>query len=328
MPNSTFPAVVSFADNKKPLVTARFGHADDEDFSLRMEDAIEVTEIDPNLYMSKELWLPAGARGVFGGQIIAQALRAAFYSVPEDFDVHSLHSYFILAGSPKVPVIYQVRRLRDGRSYATRYVIASQNGKVIFVCSFSFAKLDTKNVNVTHQVKMPEVPPPEEFVLERDSFKEILEEKDIAPKYREHVEERMEEILPVDYRSYTDPKNPLTKYRYFKTRGQIRDDKRLHACIIAYVSDHGFINVAVDANNIPTKDIGMLSTLDHCIWFHSAAKTDKWLLYDTHSPRTNDGRGVAFGKIFSEDGTLVATTSQEGVVRFTPKAQQELVAKL
>ncbi|CAO3682941.1 unnamed protein product [Rhizopus stolonifer] len=211
MPNSTFPAVVSFADNKKPVITSRFGNADDEDFSLRMEDAIEVQEIDPNLYMSKELWLPAGARGVFGGQIVAQALRAAFYTVPEDFDVHSLHSYFILAGSSTVPVIYQVRRLRDGRSYATRYVTASQNGKVIFVCSFSFAKPDTKNVSLTHQVKMPKVPSPDEFTLEKDSFKELLDQKDIAPKYREHLEERMEEISPVDYRTYADPKEPLTE---------------------------------------------------------------------------------------------------------------------
>ncbi|CAO3682937.1 unnamed protein product [Rhizopus stolonifer] len=276
MPNSTFPAVVSFADNKKPVITSRFGNADDEDFSLRMEDAIEVQEIDPNLYMSKELWLPAGARGVFGGQIVAQALRAAFYTVPEDFDVHSLHSYFILAGSSTVPVIYQVRRLRDGRSYATRYVTASQNGKVIFVCSFSFAKPDTKNVSLTHQVKMPKVPSPDEFTLEKDSFKELLDQKDIAPKYREHLEERMEEISPVDYRTYADPKEPLTEYRYFKTRGQLRSDKRLHACIIAYASDHAFINVAVDANNIQAQDIGMLSTLDHCVWFHAPAKTDDW----------------------------------------------------
>ncbi|KAG1459880.1 hypothetical protein G6F46_000327 [Rhizopus delemar] len=321
MPNSTFPAVISFGDNKKPIISARFGDENDEDFSTRMENAIEVQEIAPNLYLSKELWLPAGARGVFGGQIVAQALRAAFYTVGEEFEIHSLHSYFILAGSVDTPVVYQVQRIREGRSYATRYVTASQKGKAIFVCSCSFAKPDTKNLNLSHQVEMPIVPPPETYPSEQEAFAEFLTRDDLAPKYREAMEQRMMETSPVDFRHCHVP-GELTGFRYFKTRGKLRNDKVLHACVIAYASDHAFINAATDANAVPMNAIGMLTSLDHCIWFHSNARTDEWLLYDMHSPRASNGRGIVFGRIYAADGTLVATTSQEGIMRLTEKEQE------
>ncbi|KAI8082598.1 HotDog domain-containing protein [Gilbertella persicaria] len=320
MPNSTFPAVISFADKKNstPVITAKFGDENDEDFGIRMANAVEVEEIDVNLYMSKELWLPAGARGAFGGQIVAQALRAAFYTVEEEFDVHSLHSYFILPGNVEMPVIYQVQRLRDGRSYATRFVTASQGGKAIFVCSFGFAKPD-KNIQVTHQTQMPKVPEPETLPSEVELLQKALENKDLPPKYHEHIKLRIEESSPVDYREINVPSPSFQAQRWFKTRGHLASDKRLHACVIAYASDSGFIGVTAKANDIPATKIGMLISLDHAVWFHAPARADEWLLYDMHSPRTNDGRGIVFGRIYNKDGKLIATTAQEGVVRLTKK---------
>ncbi|KAG1460114.1 hypothetical protein G6F56_006021 [Rhizopus delemar] len=319
MPNSTFPAVISFGDNKKPVISAKYGDENDDDFSHRMNNAVQVQEIDANLYMSKELWIPAGARGVFG----AQALRAAFYTVSDEFNIHASHFYFILAGNADVPVIYQVHRLRDGRSYATRYVTASQKGRAIFVCSFSFAKPDTKNVSLSHHVNMHKVPPPESLPSDIEKLEASLASEDITPKFREHVKQKMEESSPMDYREDYSPGPNSTKFRYFKTRGKLGSDKRTHACVIAYASDSGFIDTAVSANNVPDNGVGMLISLDHSMWFHESARADDWLLYEMQSPRTNDGRGVVFGRIFTKDGKLAVTTAQEGVVRLTKKEQEK-----
>ncbi|KAI9243308.1 HotDog domain-containing protein, partial [Sporodiniella umbellata] len=254
---------------------------------------------------------------------VAQALRAAFYTVSDEFDVHSLHSYFILAGNADVPVIYQVHRLRDGRSYATRYVTATQKGRAIFVCSFSFAKPDTKNLNLSHQVEMHKVPSPETLPSDLERLENALNSKDITPKFRDHIRQKMEESSPMDYREDYNPGPNSTKYRYFKTRGKLGDDKRTHACVIAYASDSGFIDTTVSANGVPNNGVGMLISLDHSMWFHEAARADEWLLYEMQSPRTNDGRGVVFGKIFTKEGKLVVTTAQEGVVRLTKREQEK-----
>ncbi|KAI8091922.1 HotDog domain-containing protein [Thamnidium elegans] len=322
MPNSTFPAVISFADKKEttPVITAKYGDANDEDFGARMADAVEVQEIDVNIYMSKELWLPAGARGAFGGQIVAQALRAAFYTVSDEMDIHSLHSYFILPGNVEVPVIYQVERLRDGRSFATRVVTASQRGKAIFVCSFSFTKFDS-STQLSHQTDMPEAPEPESLPSDVELTQKALEQDDLPPKYREYLKLRIEESSPVDYREITILKPTFIARRWFRTRGQLGPDKRLHACVIAYASDSGFVGTAAKANDVPARGIGMLASLDHSMWFHASAKADDWLLYDMHSPRSSGGRGVAFGRIYSRDGVLVATTAQEGILRLSKKEQ-------
>ncbi|CEG66841.1 Acyl-CoA thioesterase 8 [Rhizopus azygosporus] len=323
MPNSTFPAVISFGDNRKPIISAKYGEDNDADFAIRMANAVEVQEIDSNLYMSKELWLPAGARGVFGGQIVAQALRAAFNTVAEEFDIHSLHSYFILAGNVEVPVIYQVHRLRDGKSYATRYVTASQKGRAIFVCSFSFAKPDDKSFQLAHQAEMPKVPPPESLPSDLDRLKKLLAQEDSSPKYREYIQAKIEESSPVDYRQEFITKPNAEGHRYFKTRGKLGDDKRLHACVVAYASDSGFIDTTVAANGVPSSGVGMLTSLDHSMWFHAPVRADDWLLYHMHSPRTSNGRGVVFGRIFTKDGTLAVTTAQEGLVRLTKQEQEK-----
>ncbi|KAG2227460.1 hypothetical protein INT45_007485 [Circinella minor] len=335
MPYKTFPAVISFdktavKSTDPTLVPSTEG--EDTDYAKSIAEAVDVQEIDVNLYMSKELWLPPGARGAFGGQIVAQALRAAFNTVREEFHVHSLHSYFILPGNVDYPVVYQVQRLRDGRSFATRFVTATQRGKAIFVSSFSFAKPDNNSITLEHQSAMPNVPEPESLTSEHERLQKLLENHDLPPKYREHIETRMEESSPIDYRNVHNPTPQETftgkieakdlQYRWFKTKGELSDDPRLHACIIAYASDSGFIGTAALANGLSPRAIGMMASLDHSMWFHAPARADEWLLYEMQSPRTSEGRGVAFGRIYTQDGTLIATTAQEGIVRLSRREQE------
>ncbi|KAI8988837.1 thioesterase-like superfamily-domain-containing protein [Pilobolus umbonatus] len=324
MPNSTFPAVISFADkkNKQPVITTE--RSDAEDFGIRMTNAVEVQEIDINLYMSKELWLPVGARGAFGGQIVAQALSAAFHTLDEEFKIHSLHSYFILPGNVEMPVLYHVQCLRDGRSYATRHVTATQRGKAIFVCSFSFAKTDP-STTLQHQTMPPDVPDPESLPSEDDTLQRLLTKDSIPPKYKEYIKLRMEENLPIDYRQIKMPSSSSIARRWFKTRGTLPSNNRLHACVITFASDSGFISTAAKANEVPPNGIAMMASLDHSMWFHSPARADDWLLYDVHSPRTSDGRGVVFGRIYNRQGVLIATAAQEGIVRLSKHEQDKRV---
>ncbi|CAO3630654.1 unnamed protein product [Mucor hiemalis] len=287
------------------------------DFASKMVNSIDVQLIDTNLYMSKELWLPFGSRGAFGGQIVAQALHAAWDTCQEDFFVHSLHAYFILACNVEIPVIYNVQRIRDA----------------IFVCSCSFAKPE-QGITLNHQTDMPETVDPDTLPSDLEILENTLANADEFPeRFRQRAQLRLEDDQPVDYREVAkySPEEVITGnsppnayyQRWFKTRGVLNDDMKLHACIIAYASDSGFLNTAARANGFSynSDSIGMMTSLDHSVWFHMPARADEWLLYDIHSPRSNDGRGVAFGRIYSRDGHLVATTSQEGIVRLSEREQ-------
>ncbi|KAI9311127.1 HotDog domain-containing protein [Dichotomocladium elegans] len=331
MPHKVFPPVVSFGKQVPRSETSLAPANDDVDYARHIAEAVDVQEIDTNLYMSKELWLPPGARGVFGGQIVAQALRAAYNTVPEDFHIHSLHNYFILPGNVDIPVIYQVQRLRDGRSFATRFLTAKQRGKAIFVGSFSFTK-PSKSVTLEHQATMPDVPPPDSLPSEYERMLKTLESDDLPPKYRQYLESHLEETTPMDYRNVhqLSKKEAFTgrlearetQHRWLRTRGKLDDDHRLHACVVAYASDSAFIGTAAMANGVAPRAIGMMASLDHSMWFHAPLRADEWLLYEMNSPRTSEGRGVVFGRLFRQDGTLVATTAQEGIVRLSEREQE------
>ncbi|CAO0793132.1 unnamed protein product [Mucor circinelloides] len=334
MPVVTYPNKITFKNNKDEGVKEK---ADENvDFAMKMRDAIDVQLIDTNLYMSKELWLPFGSRGAFGGQIVAQALKSAWETVQEDFFVHSLHSYFILACNVDIPVIYNVQRIRDGRSFATRIVTATQKGRAIFVCSCSFAKPE-EGISLNHQTDMPDVIDADSLPSDIELLQRTLDntENSFPEKFRQRAQRRLEDDQPIDYRAVIQysPEEIITGnvkptpygQRWFKTRGALNDDDmKLHACIIAYASDSGFINTAATANGFTfnSESIGMMTSLDHSVWFHAQARADEWLLYDIHSPRTNNGRGVAFGRIYNRDGVLVATTAQEGIVRLSELEQK------
>ncbi|KAG1150290.1 hypothetical protein G6F37_001465 [Rhizopus arrhizus] len=283
------------------------------DYGLRMARAIDVQLIDTNLYMSKELYLPLGARGVFGGQIVAQALKAAWDTVPEDFFIHSLHAYFILACSVETPVIYSIQRVQDRRSFAR-----PEQGAVL-----------------DHQTSMPNVPNPESLPSDIETFEDALKKiSNPSMRFLKRLETRLKDAGIVEYRNVRkdSPEEVVSgnvqpngsDQHWFKTRGKLNDDMKLHACCIAYISDAALLNTAAIANGMTfsSTSVGMMTSLDHTIWFHMPARADEWLLYHKYSPRTNSGRGFAFGHIYSQDGSLVATTAQEGVIRLSKKEQE------
>ncbi|ORY95895.1 HotDog domain-containing protein [Syncephalastrum racemosum] len=293
--------------------------ADEE--GQKMDLALTVEEIDTDLYRSVELWHPHGSRGAFGGQLVAQALRAAWKTVPENFHIHSLHNYFIWPGNAEIPVMYQIKRLRDGKSFSTRVVHATQRGKTTLFCLCSFVRTDDSSISLEHQSKMPDVASAESLPNERERVEMLMATGKLPEKYRPYLERYLDLALPVEYRNvHIDTPEEA---RWFRVRGQLRDDDpSLHACSIAYASDSGLLYTAARANGqANSKRIGMMTSLDHSIWFHAPTRADEWLLYDMHSPRSNDGRGTAFGRIYNQRGQLVATTSQEGVMRLSRKEQ-------
>ena len=226
---------------------------------------------------------------VFGGQVAGQALVAAGRTVPADRHVHSLHAYFLRPGDPSVPIVYDVDRIRDGRSFTTRRVVAIQHGRPIFNLSASF-QID--EVGVDHQIPMPEVPPPEAT----SAF-------EWAPAF--------------ELRFVTPEGGPgPTQRLWFRAAGALPDDPLLHVCVVAYASDMTLLDPVVNAHAIDWQDPGVqIASLDHAMWFHRPVRADEWLLYDQHSPAASGGRGLGIGHIFRQDGTLVVTVVQEGLVR-------------
>ncbi|KAI9262367.1 thioesterase-like superfamily-domain-containing protein [Phascolomyces articulosus] len=300
-----------------------------------MARALTVEEIDTDLYRSNELWHPNGSRGTFGGQLVAQALRAAWNTVPEGFHAHSLHNYFLVPGRSDVPAIYQVNRVRDGRSFATRVVTCTQQGKTVIVCTCSFTRSDNMDETLHHQSPMPaDVPRPEDLPNNNDRLRLLVQDPRIPDEHRQRFENYMDAVTPVEYRDIkVDTVDEFVRGRvepnehqgqWFKARERLPDnDPALHACSIAYASDSGILMTAVRANGMMArKGVGMMASLDHSMWFHAPTRADEWLYYDLHSPRSNDGRGTAFGRIYNQQGVLVATTSQEGIIRLT-KGEQE-----
>jgi len=300
-------------------------------------------EIDLNLYRSKILWRPIGARGVFGGQIIGLALAAANKTVGSEYHVHSLHSYFLLPGDSSVPIIFRVRRVRDGKSYVTRTVEALQRGKVIFAFMSSY-KLPEMTI-LSHQLPMPNIPPPEACTSEEDRLREWLKDPRAA-QFHNLIKLRLEKPFPVEFRPISRKRLGVTHVNgvssvelepvqmiWCKTREPLPDEVNLHHCVCAFLTDHELLNTALiphSLNRIQDKReamisqdkqvyISMMASLDHTIWFHAPYRADEWLLYVMESPRTIDGRGFSHGNVYTQDGTLVLSCAQEGVIRFKDK---------
>ena len=249
---------------------------------------------------------------VFGGQVAGQALVAAGRTVDDDKPVHSLHAYFLRPGDPTVPILYEVDRIRDGRSFATRRVVAIQHGRAIFNLAASF-HIDEPGPE--HQVPMPDVPDPESL----PTFKERME------PYKDMLGDWYERERPMDGRHIT--KTPLERAAneplpprqqlWIKANGQLPDDPLLHACIVAYESDFTLLDTALLPIGIRSWNDGttMMASLDHAMWFHRPFRADDWLLYDQDSPNAYGARGFARGQIFTRDGRLVVSVVQEGLIR-------------
>lgn len=251
--------------------------------------------VEANHYLGQSLDL--GFRNLFGGHILGQSLRAAGMTC-EDRSAHSLHAYFIRAGDAREPIHYHVERVRDGKSFSVRRVVASQSDQPILILSSSF---QVEEGGFEHQLPMPEVPAPED--LEQTS--EVLG--------------RSIEMRPVDRLDRHQPAiRPPHQYVWFRAVGAVPDDKALHQSLLAYASDFGLLGSCMRPHGVSYYQPGMvIASLDHAMWFYQDFRMNEWLLYATDSPSAAHARGLGRGNIFRRDGTLVACVAQEGLIRKT-----------
>ncbi|MFJ7156669.1 acyl-CoA thioesterase [Streptomyces sp. NPDC101118] len=278
-------------------------------------DLLDLEQIEENIFRgtSRQSLVPR----VFGGQVAAQALVAAGRTVPADRTAHSLHSYFLRPGDPGAPIVYSVDRIRDGRSFTTRRVVAVQHGHPIFHLSASF---QTYEEGLDHQAPMPPAPDPESLPTASAAL----------PAYRDvfrdpgTVERLLEARGAVDLRYATTPPwgtvgEPLDPHSqvWFRTAGKLADDPMLHICLATYVSDMTLLDSVLLAHGRGGWAVGDVvgASLDHAMWFHRPFRADEWLLYDQESPSAHGGRGLGQARIYTQDGQLAITVIQEGVVR-------------
>ena len=252
---------------------------------------------------------------VFGGQVIGQALVAACRTVEEVAlrQPHSLHAYFLLGGDPKVPIIYEVDRIRDGRSFTTRRVVAIQHGHAIFSMSVSFHVAEP---GLSHQVKMPDVPKPDALQTEAEMKEKVLPLMP-EPVRRYYERERPIELRPVEWRRYLGEKSEQGRFHvWIRATDKLPDSPAIHQCVLAYASDMTLLDAALiqHGRSVFDKDI-MAASLDHALWFHRPFRADEWMLYAQDSPSLADSRGFSRGLIFTSDGTLIASVAQEGLLR-------------
>ncbi|WP_228982703.1 acyl-CoA thioesterase II [Streptomyces sp. DH12] len=254
---------------------------------------------------------------VFGGQVAAQALVAAGRTVPADRPAHSLHAYFLRPGDPGAPIVYTVDRIRDGRSFTTRRVVAVQHGQPIFHLSASFQVYEE---GLEHQTDMPPAPDPETLPTGAELLPRYAD-RFVAPdaldrllEARAAVDLRYVEEPP--YGTAGTPREPRSQV-WFRTDGKLADDPLLHVCLATYVSDMTLLDSVLLAHGRGGWAVGDVvgASLDHAMWFHRPFRADEWLLYDQESPSSSGGRGLGQARIYTRDGRLAITVIQEGLIR-------------
>lgn len=275
-------------------------------------DLLALERIDEDLFRGRSEDLGWGR--LYGGHVLAQALSAAQQTVSTDRRVHSVHGYFLLSGDVSIPVIYDVDRIRDGGSFTTRRVVAKQRGRAIFHLSASFQSVED---GFEHQDPMPEVPPPESVPSEEAAMRSL------AHRLPEPLRARLSRPQPFDFHPVQPALDPIAPAKvpprrdvWIRGRGALGDDPALHATLLAYVSDFFFVGTSLLPHGVSWLSPGMqVASLDHAMWFHADLRADDWLLHSMESPRASRGRGLVRGRVFSRDGRLVASSTQEGLIR-------------
>ncbi|RJG06111.1 acyl-CoA thioesterase II [Noviherbaspirillum cavernae] len=272
-------------------------------------DLLKLEQIGPDRYRGQSHFM--GSPNVFGGQVLGQALHAATVTV-ENRRPHSLHSLFILPGNHRLPIEYEVERVRDGGSFSTRRVVAVQEGRRIFVTSISF---QTEEEGLSHQKPAPATAKPEELASSIQTW------KDSAAKYG-----RPFLPVPVDFRAahggdlYSHNATATHKQVWVKSPIRLPDDPLTHETLFAYVSDYGLLWTSLQPHGVKLGDPRLqIASLDHTIWFHRPFRMDEWLLFSMESPNASGGRGLSFAHVYDIEGVLVATLTQEGLIRLREK---------
>jgi acyl-CoA thioesterase-2 len=280
-------------------------------------DILKLEKIDTNLY--RGITPETSGKRVFGGQVFAQAMRAAQDTVDSERMVHSQHAYFLRPGDPSVPILYDVDNIRDGGSFTTRRVVASQRGKAIFSTSLSFQILEP---GLSHQCEMPQCPSPEDLTDDSQHWDKIREQ--LNPTAKTKPKKHRPRLLPIQMRSVEpiDYINPVAReaeqFVWIKTAGELpaEQDTGLHNAILAYASDFSLMSTALMPHEVSIMNPKLQpASLDHAIWFHDSFRADEWLLYHMDSLRSSRSRGLSRGTFYSRDGRLVASTIQEGLMR-------------
>ncbi len=275
---------------------------------------LDLEELEVNIFRGQS---PKEERQrVFGGQVAGQALVAAGRTV-EASVVHSLHAYFLRPGDPTIPILYEVDRIRDGKSFTTRRVVAIQHGRAIFHLSASFQHPES---GVEHMAAMPEAPAPETLptFLERMQPRLATAGEDLRRWILRERPIDLREVDPVD--EFAPEKRPPRQLVWVRADGRLPDDPLLHQCVMAYASDMSLLDTTTLPHALSWWDPNVqMASLDHAMWFHRPFRADEWLLYAQESPSASCARGFAIGSFFARDGRLVASVAQEGLIRLREK---------
>jgi acyl-CoA thioesterase-2 len=288
---------------------------------VAVEHLLSILDLEPlehNLFRGRSP--EDGWQRVFGGQVVGQALVAAARTVGPERQAHSLHAYFLRAGDPTVPIVYEVDRIRDGKSFATRRVVGIQHGQAIFSMSASFQKEES---GLDHQMPAPKVPEPENLMSEEALKRQFMESGGESLK-RYWRRERPIEIRPVSLRHYVsrDAMEPV-QHAWIRTTGPLPEDPAIHRCVLAYASDMMLLDTALHPHGRSLFDRDLqIASLDHAVWFHRPFRADEWLLYAMDSPAAAGARGFNRGSIFTRAGMHVASVAQEGLIRVWPAGRE------
>jgi acyl-CoA thioesterase-2 len=275
-------------------------------------DLLALERIEVDLFRGQSQDLGWGA--IFGGQVLGQALSAAAQTVPAERPVHSLHGYFLRQGDARRPVVYEVDRIRDGRSFTTRRVVAIQGGKAIFSLSASFQGVED---GFEHQADLEQEVPGPDGLLSEQALARRIEDRLPEPLRARAVADRPIEIRVVDPIDIFRPEpRPPEKQVWVRTVDPIADDDALHRYLLAYASDFHFVTTALQPHGASWVMPGMqVASLDHAMWFHRPFRMDDWLLHVIEAPSASGSRGLVRGRFYDQRGRLVASTAQEGLIR-------------
>lgn len=310
----------------------------EKEIEIYLKEVLDLEEIDVDLYrgitphpVGRSYSLPR----IFGGQTIGQSLVAAFRTVQPPLSINSLHSYFLRPGDPKLPIIYRVQRLRDGRTFSTRNVTAVQKGEAIFLMTASFHILEQ---GWEHQIEPPNVKGPEHILSDLEKLQKLKAERNLSGNKSIKNLELMYKYNPlnIDRRNCDDnsvaanfdgsKRLPISNI-WLKVAGSLGDDVRLHQCALAYLSDSGLLGTSMLPHGTWFhQDVRKSASVDHAMWFHAPFRADEYLLYSTKSPQAANALGLNFG-YFYQKGKLVVTTAQEGLIRPNKAKMRKIINK-